>query len=66
MSTLCKGKVLLEGHVWSCLSCGCIGTAWSTQHQPVLSQAVLFLDSLREIAIGESELQDVEAAQAAV
>jgi hypothetical protein len=66
MSTLCNGEVLLEGHVWSCLACGCIGTSWSRQHQPMLTKAVLFLASLREVAIEASKPQNVEAAQSAL
>jgi len=65
MSALCNGKVLREGHVWSCLDCGCIGTAWSTQHTPMLSKPALFLSSLAEAEKEAAELVIVAAVQPA-
>lgn len=65
MSALCNGKVLLESHVWNCLDCGCIGTAWSTQHAPMLSKPALFLASLVEVMSEVTKLDHVAAVQPA-
>lgn len=65
MSTLCNGTVLREGHVWSCLDCGCMGTAWSTQHQPLQTRAALFVSCLAIVAEEASKPDDVVAGQPA-
>lgn len=66
MSTLCKGKVVRENHVWHCLDCGCISTSWDTQHQPMQTRAAHFVSCLIELAKEADGQEKVEAATAAL
>lgn len=65
MSALCNGKVQRDGHLWSCLDCGCIGTAWSTAHQQMQTRVEHFQTSLVDLAKEADKLDVVVAVQPA-